>query len=57
MSTEEEGPEIDLITALDVAIRDLSDITPHLLDAAARDQAFACRTMLERAFAAVLQQA
>lgn len=54
---EEESPEIDLLTALDVAIRDLGDISDHLTNDAARNQAFECRAMLERAFAAALQQA
>ncbi len=47
---EEEEPDIDLITAVDVAIRDLRDIARALGEDTVREQAEACRRMLERAF-------
>jgi hypothetical protein len=46
--------EIDLLTAVDVAIRDLRDITSRWGDEAALRQAEECRLMLERAFNAVV---
>ena len=45
----EEAPEIDLVTAVDTAIRDLRDIIARWGDEAARLQADECRLMLERA--------
>jgi hypothetical protein len=57
LPVEDEESEIDLITALDVAIRDLSDLSLHLTTEDALSQALACRSMLQRAFAAALQQA
>jgi hypothetical protein len=47
---DEDGPDIDLITAVDVAIRDLRDIARALGEDTVREQAEACRRMLERAF-------
>jgi hypothetical protein len=48
--------EIDLLTAVDAAIRDLRDIARGC-DASAREQAHECRQMLETAFrAAVVEQ-
>jgi hypothetical protein len=47
---EDEEPEIDLMTAVDAAIRDLRDIARNWGEADARRQAEACRRMLERAF-------
>ena len=47
---DEEGLDIDLITAVDVAIRDLRDIARALGEDTVREQAEACRRMLERAF-------
>ena len=47
-----EAGEIDLMTVIDVAIRDLRDITANWGDESARVQAEECRRMLERAFAA-----
>jgi hypothetical protein len=41
--------EIDLLTAVDAAIRDLREISERC-DAATRRQAEECREMLERAF-------
>jgi len=46
-----EAGDIDLITAVDVAIRDLRDITARWGEEAARLQAEECCRMLERAFA------
>ena len=40
---------LDLVSAVDFAIRDLRDILPHLPQGPIRDQAEACRTMLEDA--------
>jgi hypothetical protein len=48
--------EIDLLTAVDAAIRDLRDIARHT-DEQGRRQADECRLMLERAFAAVMHEA
>lgn len=45
----EVGFEIDLITAVDVAIRDLRDIRGQVHDTAARRQAEECLAMLEHA--------
>jgi hypothetical protein len=45
---EDDGP-IDLLTAVDVAIRDLRDIAQRC-DESARRQAEECRLMLESAF-------
>ncbi len=47
---DEEGVDIDLITAVDVAIRDLRDIARALGEDTVRQQAEDCRRMLERAF-------
>lgn len=44
--------EIDLLTAVDAAIRDLRDIIDGWGEEAALRQAEECRLMLERAFAA-----
>jgi hypothetical protein len=50
------GGEIDLLTAVDAAIRDLRDIADRC-DDTGRRQADECRLMLERAFAAVMHEA
>jgi hypothetical protein len=50
----EEASDIDLLTAVDVAIRDLRDIAARWGEEAARRQAEECRQMLERAFKASL---
>jgi hypothetical protein len=42
--------EIDLLTAVDVAIRDLRDIAANWNDESVRIQAEECRRMLERAY-------
>jgi hypothetical protein len=44
-------PEVDLLTALDVAIRDLKDIAART-HGDTRRQAEACRELLERTYAA-----
>ncbi len=46
----EEAASIDLLTAVDVAIRDLREIAQRWGDDSARQQAEECRRMLERAF-------
>ena len=46
----EEEPGIDLLTAVDVAIRDLRDISSRCDDPLAKVLAEDCRKMLERAF-------
>lgn len=40
---------IDLVSAVDFAIRDLRDILPHIPQGPIREQAEACRTMLQDA--------
>jgi hypothetical protein len=47
---QDENPDIDLLTAVDVAIRDLRDIAERCGEATARLQAEECRRMLERAY-------
>jgi hypothetical protein len=51
---QDENPDIDLLTAIDVAIRDLRDIAEHCGEAAARLRADECRLMLERAYYAAV---
>lgn len=51
---EEAATDIDLMTAVDVALRDLADITQHINLDAAREQAEICRRMLKAAFEAAL---
>jgi hypothetical protein len=51
---EPEAIDIDLITAVDVAIRDLRDIARALGEDGVRRQAEECRLMLERAFNAAV---
>ena len=48
--------DIDLLTAVDAAIRDLRDIARGC-DGRVREQADECRRMLERAFCATLHEA
>jgi hypothetical protein len=48
----EEALDIDLVTAVDAAIRDLRDIVSKWGDEAMLQQAQECRRMLERALAA-----
>ncbi len=55
LETEAEPLGIDLMTAVDVALRDLDDIIPFIGHAAMREQAEACRRMLQDSFDAALQ--
>jgi hypothetical protein len=48
--------DIDLLTAVDVALRDLADISCHVSIEAAREQAQICRDMLKQAFEAALHE-
>jgi hypothetical protein len=50
----EEAGDVDLLTAVDAAIRDLRDISARWGEEAARLQAEECRQMLERAFNAAV---
>ena len=50
----EDNGEIDLMTAVDVAIRDLRDIAERWGDESVRIQADECRRMLERAYNAAV---
>lgn len=50
-------PEIDLITAVDVALRDLADIAPFVTLASARAQLAACREVLQAGLSAALEPA
>ena len=52
----EPDEDIDLLLAIDVAIRDLRDIEPDCSTLAGKLQAVTCRMMLERAFRAAHQQ-
>lgn len=49
-----ESDDVDILTAVDVAIRDLRDIAAKCENESARIQADECREMLERAFDAAL---
>lgn len=51
---EEEIDEIDLLTAVDTAIRDLREISRRWGEESSRLQADECRMMLERAFNAAV---
>ena len=51
---DEEALEIDLLTAVDAAIRDLRDIGRDSGEGRVREQADACREMLERAYQAIV---
>ena len=48
----EDGLDLDLVTAVDVAIRDLRDILRGWGEEPARNQAVECRLMLEQAYRA-----
>ncbi|MEO8668685.1 MAG: hypothetical protein ABI399_09230 [Bauldia sp.] len=50
----EESGDIDLLTAVDAAIRDLRDIAARCVETSARLQADECRLMLERAYEAAV---
>ncbi|SEG66182.1 hypothetical protein [Bosea lathyri] len=45
---------LDLLSAVDFALRDLADIASHITLDAVREQAIACRQMLEEAYQAEL---
>jgi hypothetical protein len=51
---EDDAGNIDLLTAVDVAIRDLRDIAARSSEASARLLAEECRRMLERAYEAAV---
>jgi hypothetical protein len=55
-SKPEPTLEIDLLTAVDVAIRDLREISLRWGEEAARRQAEECRIMLEDAFHAAVNE-
>lgn len=50
----EDDNELDLLSAVDIAIRDLRDLSRRLRGKASRQQAEDCRQMLERAFNAAV---
>jgi hypothetical protein len=52
--SREDELDIDLLTAVDAAIRDLRDIATRCADAGASRQAEDCRRMLEGAYQAAL---
>lgn len=49
------GLALDLMSAVDFALRDLADIGRHVTLEAVREQAAACRQMLEAAYLAELE--
>lgn len=51
------GDALDLLSAVDFALRDLADIGNHLTLEAVREQAAACRQMLQAAYLAELEEA
>ncbi|BAT59129.1 hypothetical protein GJW-30_1_01659 [Variibacter gotjawalensis] len=51
-----EYVDLDLLSAVDFALRDLADIARHITVPAAREQAEACREMLQAAFSAALSR-
>jgi hypothetical protein len=53
-TAQDEAPDVDLLTAVDVAIRDLQDISQGC-NASVCEQIMQCRRMLERAFNAAVQ--
>lgn len=53
-SAEDADGEIDLLTAVDVAIRDLRDIVSRWGEDPALEQAHACQEMLEKAYRSAL---
>ena len=53
-TAQDEAPDVDLLTAVDVAIRDLQDISQGC-SASVCEQIMQCRRMLERAFNAAVQ--
>ena len=55
VAAQAQGMEIDLLTAVDAAIRDLRDIARGC-DESVREQANECRHMLEAAFRAAMEE-
>ena len=53
-TAQDEAPDIDLLTAVDVAIRDLQNISQGC-GASVCEQVMQCRRMLERAFNAAVK--
>ena len=51
------GDALDLLSAVDFALRDLTDIGNHVTLEAVREQAAACRQMLQAAYLAELEEA
>jgi len=51
---ESEDDALDLLSAIDFALRDLKDIAPHILHEPAREQARLCQEMLQDAYDAAL---
>ncbi|MDP3254372.1 hypothetical protein [Bosea sp. (in: a-proteobacteria)] len=51
------GAEIDLLSAVDFALRDLIDIANHVTLDAVREQARACHAMLAAAYDAEFERA
>jgi hypothetical protein len=49
------GAALDLLSAVDFALRDLADIGRHATLEAVREQAAACRQMLEAAYIAEIE--
>jgi hypothetical protein len=57
VAEELSAGEIDLLSAVDFALRDIADFARHLTGTDAREQAEACRQMLQDAFNAALRNA
>jgi hypothetical protein len=57
VDSEDALPEIDLVTAVEVALRDLADIAPFVTLASARAQLLACREVLQAGLNATLEPA
>jgi hypothetical protein len=57
VDSEDALPEIDLVTAVEVALRDLADIAPFVTLASARAQLSACREVLQAGLDAALEPA
>jgi hypothetical protein len=57
VDSEDALPEIDIVTAVEVALRDLADIAPFVTLASARAQLFACREVLQAGLNAALEPA
>lgn len=57
LDAEDSLPEIDLVTAVEVALRDLADIAPYVTLASARTQLAACREVLQAGLSAAIEPA